>query len=95
MGRQVWTRDSLEERAIKHLPLACLCSARSTVLFPFLTTSIQPTFTKSSIMDRLGALEPPALTGESKQLYEDIKDYFEGNVKYENVLLRKEPLLTP
>lgn len=33
-------------------------------------------------MDRLGALDPAGLTGESKQLYKDIKDYFEGNVKY-------------
>ncbi|KAG6366316.1 hypothetical protein INS49_000493 [Diaporthe citri] len=33
-------------------------------------------------MDRLGALELAALTGESKQLYEDIKNYFEGNVNY-------------
>lgn len=40
-------------------------------------------------MDRLGALKPTALTGDSKQLYKDIEDYFEGNVKYGKPLLRK------
>lgn len=33
-------------------------------------------------MDRLGALEATALTGESKRLYGDIEDYFKGSVKY-------------